>query len=97
MLFNDKGAILRPRSLHSPARTTHISITGSPRPRSVDRATGADPSSSSITKDGFLQTSPHRAMKRWRSVTFSRNHHAAANKDKREGFERFEVMAPTAI
>ncbi len=88
-----KGAYFFTQLWHA-GRTTHISITGSPpATASVDPSYWADPSIVVDTKDGFLQTSPHRALETVEIGDILAQYHAAAHNAQRAGFDGVEVMA----
>jgi N-ethylmaleimide reductase len=75
-------------------RTTHISITGSqPVTASVDPTYWADPSIVVDARDGFRQTSPHRALETAEIPGILVQYRAAARNAKRAGFDGIELMA----
>jgi N-ethylmaleimide reductase len=75
-------------------RTTHTSITGTqPVTASVDPSYWADPNIVVDTPDGFLQTSPHRALATAEVADILEQYRAAAHNAKRAGFDGVELMA----
>jgi N-ethylmaleimide reductase len=75
-------------------RTTHVAITGSqPVTASVDPTYWEDPSIVVDTPDGFLQTSPHRALETSEIADILGQYRAAAYNAKEAGFDGVELMA----
>jgi N-ethylmaleimide reductase len=88
-----RGAYFFTQLWHA-GRTTHISITGSqPVTASVDSAYWADTSIVVDTPDGFLPTSPHRALETAEIAGILEQYRAAAQKAKQAGFDGVELMA----
>src|SRR6266850_1469571 len=88
-----KGAYFFTQLWHA-GRTTHVSITGSqPVTASVDPTYWADPSIVVDTRDGFRQTSPHRALETAEIAGVLEQYRAAAQNAKKAGFDGVEVMA----
>jgi N-ethylmaleimide reductase len=90
---HEKGAYMFTQLWHA-GRTTHISITGSqPVTASVDPTYWADPNIVVDTPDGFLQTSPHRALETAEIADILKQYRAAAHNAKKAGFDGIELMA----
>jgi len=88
-----KGAYFFTQLWHA-GRTTHVSITGSqPVTASVDPTYWADPSIVVDTRDGFRQTSPHRALETAEIAGVLEQYRAAAQNAKKAGFDGVELMA----
>ena len=88
-----KGGYMFTQLWHA-GRTTHISITGAqPVTASVDSSYWADPSIVVDTPDGFLQTSPHRALETVEIANILEQYRIAARNAKKAGFDGVEIMA----
>lgn len=88
-----KGGYMFTQLWHA-GRTTHISITGAqPVTASVDSSYWADPSIVVDTPDGFLQTSPHRALETAEIADILEQYRTAAHNAKKAGFDGVELMA----
>ena len=88
-----KGGYMFTQLWHA-GRTTHISITGAqPVTASVDPTYWADKSIVVDTPDGFLQTSPHRALETTEIPDILEQYRAAAFNAKAAGFDGVELMA----
>ena len=88
-----KGGYMFAQLWHA-GRTTHIGITGAqPVTASVDPTYWADPNIVVDTPDGFLQTSPHRALETGEIARILEQYRAAARKAKQAGFDGVELMA----
>ena len=88
-----KGGYMFAQLWHA-GRTTHIGITGAqPVTASVDPTYWADPNIVVDTPDGFLQTSPHRALETGEIAGILEQYRAAARKAKQAGFDGVELMA----
>jgi len=61
-----------------------------PSPPSVDPPIGADPSIIVVTRMGFSQPSPHRALEQWRDRRIIEQYRAAALKPREEEEKRKE-------
>src|ERR1700757_4963784 len=88
-----KGGYMFTQLWHA-GRTTHISITGAqPVTASVDSSYWADLSIVVDTPDGFLQTSPHRALETVEIANILEQYRIAARNAKKAGFDGVEIMA----
>jgi N-ethylmaleimide reductase len=88
-----KGGSMFTQLWHA-GRTTHIAITGTqPVTASVDPTYWADPNIVVDTPDGFLQTSPHRALETAEIADILEQYRAAAHNAKKAGFDGVELMA----
>jgi N-ethylmaleimide reductase len=87
MPFTPREATCSPSLWHA-GRTTHITITGTqPVTASVDPTYWADPNIVVDTPDGFLQTSPHRALEKAEIAGILEQYRAAAHNAKKAGFD----------
>jgi N-ethylmaleimide reductase len=88
-----KGGCMFTQLWHA-GRTTHDSITGAqPVTASVDPTYWADKSIVVDTQDGFLQTSPHRALETTEIPNILEQYRAAAFNAKAAAFDGVELMA----
>jgi N-ethylmaleimide reductase len=88
-----KGGYMFTQLWHA-GRTTHVSITGTqPVTASVDPSYWADPKIMVDTPDGFLQTSPHRALETAEIADILAQYRSAAENAKSAGFDGVELMA----
>jgi N-ethylmaleimide reductase len=88
-----KGGYIFTQLWHA-GRTTHSSITGEqPVTASVDPTYWEDPSIVVDTPNGFVQTSPHRALETEEIACIVAQYRAAAVNAKKAGFDGVELMA----
>ncbi len=88
-----KGGYMFAQIFHG-GRTSHISVAGQePVTASVDLTYCADPTIIVATPDGFVQPSPHRALRTEEVADIVEQFGAAAINAKRAGFDGVEVMS----